>query len=97
MTRPALMTRHPFDEAMALVPLAASTEERGPEAPGHFQGAPHPAYANMVGPFGGITAAQALAAVLAHPEHFAGRRVGVVLSGGNVDLDALPALLARAA
>jgi len=35
--------------------------------------------------------------VLAHPEHFAGRRVGVVLSGGNVDLDALPALLARAA
>ena len=58
MTRPALMTRHPFDEAMALVPLAASTEERGPEAPGHFQGAPHPAYANMVGPFGGITAAR---------------------------------------
>ena len=67
MTRPALMTRHPFDEAMALAPLAASTEERGPEAPGHFQGAPHPAYANMVGPFGGITAAQALAAVLRHP------------------------------
>lgn len=31
-----------------------------------------------------------LAAVLAKPEHFAGRRVGVVLSGGNVDLDALP-------
>jgi acyl-CoA thioesterase len=67
MTRPALMTRHPFDEAVALAPLAASAEERGPEAPGHFQGAPHPAYANMVGPFGGITAAQALAAVLRHP------------------------------
>ena len=43
------------------------------------------------------SSAIALAAVLAHPEHFAGRRVGVVLSGGNVDLDALPALLARAA
>ena len=42
------------------------------------------------------SSAIALAAVLAHPEHFAGRRVGVVLSGGNVDLDALPALLARA-
>ena len=23
-------------------------------------------------------------------EHFAGRRVGVILSGGNVDIDALP-------
>jgi threonine dehydratase len=31
-----------------------------------------------------------LAAVLANRERFAGRRVGVVLSGGNVDLGALP-------
>jgi threonine dehydratase len=31
-----------------------------------------------------------LAAILRHPERFAGRRVGVILSGGNVDLDALP-------
>lgn len=31
-----------------------------------------------------------LAAVLADRERFAGQRVGVVLSGGNVDLDALP-------
>ncbi len=37
----------------------------------------------------------ALAAVLAHRERFAGLRVGVVLSGGNVDLDALPDLFAR--
>ncbi|MBW3550453.1 MAG: pyridoxal-phosphate dependent enzyme [Proteobacteria bacterium] len=36
-----------------------------------------------------------LAAVLAHPQHFAGRRVGIILSGGNVDLDALPALFGR--
>lgn len=36
------------------------------------------------------SAAIALAAVLANPDVFAGRRVGVVLSGGNVDLDALP-------
>ena len=42
------------------------------------------------------SSAIALAAVLAHRERFAGRRVGIVLSGGNVDLDALPALLARA-
>ena len=31
-----------------------------------------------------------LAAVMKRREHFAGRRVGVILSGGNVDLDALP-------
>lgn len=37
-----------------------------------------------------------LAVVLAYPEVFAGRRVGIVLTGGNVDLDALPALFARA-
>ena len=42
------------------------------------------------------SSAIALAAVLAHREHFTGRKVGIVLSGGNVDLDALPALLATA-
>ncbi len=31
-----------------------------------------------------------LAAVMANRERFAGQRVGIVLSGGNVDLDALP-------
>jgi threonine dehydratase len=31
-----------------------------------------------------------LAAVLEHPENFAGRRVGLIISGGNVDLDNLP-------
>ena len=36
------------------------------------------------------SAAVALAAVLAHPEPFRGRRVGLVLTGGNVDLDHLP-------
>ena len=30
------------------------------------------------------------AALLAHPGEFAGRRVGIVVSGGNVDLDRLP-------
>ena len=34
--------------------------------------------------------AVALATILRHPERFRGRRVGVILSGGNVDLDALP-------
>ncbi|HEY6893194.1 MAG TPA: pyridoxal-phosphate dependent enzyme [Rhodanobacteraceae bacterium] len=36
------------------------------------------------------SSAIALAAIVNHREHFAGRRVGVILSGGNVDLDALP-------
>ena len=36
------------------------------------------------------SSAIALAAVLGHPEIFRGRRVGIVLSGGNVDLDNLP-------
>ena len=31
-----------------------------------------------------------LAAVLEHPDTFAGRRVGLIISGGNVDLDHLP-------
>lgn len=36
------------------------------------------------------SSAIALAAILQHRDRFAGQRVGVVLSGGNVDLDALP-------
>lgn len=40
------------------------------------------------------SSAVALAVVLRHPEHFRGRQVGLVLTGGNVDLDALPELMA---
>lgn len=36
------------------------------------------------------SSATVLAAVLRHREHFAGKRVGLVLSGGNVDLNTLP-------
>jgi threonine dehydratase len=36
------------------------------------------------------SAAVPLAAILEHAAAFAGRRVGVILTGGNVDLDALP-------
>ena len=36
------------------------------------------------------SAAVPLEAMLQHPTRFAGRRVGVILSGGNVDLDRLP-------
>jgi len=36
------------------------------------------------------SSATVLAAVLRHREHFAGKRVGLILSGGNIDLDRLP-------
>lgn len=48
---------HPFDQALRLEPLSE----------GRWQGHTSPAYANMVGPFGGVTAAVLLAAVLRHP------------------------------
>jgi acyl-CoA thioesterase len=49
--------QHPFDAAIHL-------EE---QSEGRWRGHTHEAYGNMVGPFGGATAATALAAVLAHP------------------------------
>jgi acyl-CoA thioesterase len=52
------METHPFDQAIALQALSD----------GVWQAHTHPTYANMVGPFGGITAAQALQAVLLHPQ-----------------------------
>jgi steroid delta-isomerase-like uncharacterized protein len=41
------------------------------------------------------SSATTLAAVHREPPLFEGRRVGIILSGGNVDLDALPALFAN--
>jgi threonine dehydratase len=40
-------------------------------------------------------AAAALAAVLANPERFHGRRVGIVLSGGNIDMRLLSTVILR--
>jgi len=48
---------HTLDEATRLVPLGE----------GWWTGAAHPAYANMAGPFGGVTAAALLNAVLLDP------------------------------
>jgi threonine dehydratase len=42
------------------------------------------------------SSATVMAAVLKYRERFAGQRVGLILSGGNVDLDALAELFARA-
>lgn len=53
-----MTTGSPFDQAIALQP----------QADGTFLGHTSAAYANMVGPFGGVTAAQALSAVLQHPQ-----------------------------
>lgn len=47
---------HPFDEAIGLHAIA----------PDEFSGATHSAYGNMVGPFGGTTAAQLLQCALQH-------------------------------
>ena len=58
MSAVASTTLHPFDQAIAL--------ELQPD--GHWLGHTSPAYANMVGPYGGITAAQMLNAVLLHPQ-----------------------------
>jgi acyl-CoA thioesterase len=49
---------HVFDEALELSPLAV----------GSWQGHTHTAWWNMVGPFGGITAATALRALELHPQ-----------------------------
>jgi acyl-CoA thioesterase len=48
---------HVFDSAIALQP----------QGEGGWQGQTSSAYANMIGPYGGITAAQVLNAVLQHP------------------------------
>jgi len=39
--------------------------------------------------------AAGLAAVLAHPEHFAGRNVGLILCGGNIDTRLIASVLTR--
>lgn len=38
--------------------------------------------------------ASAIAAVLAHPDRFAGRRVGIIISGGNINADSFATLIA---
>lgn len=49
---------HPFDEAVRLQL----------QADGSFLGHTHPSWANMVGPFGGITAATVVQAIVDHPQ-----------------------------
>ena len=51
---------HALDEALQLTAL--------PDAPGQYGGQTHAGYWNRVGPFGGVTAATLLRAVLDHPD-----------------------------
>lgn len=51
-------TQHPFDRLIDLEPLEG----------GRWRGRTSEAYANMVGPFGGATAAVALSAIWRHPQ-----------------------------
>jgi acyl-CoA thioesterase len=51
-------TLHSFDAAIAL----------SPRSDGVFEGATHAGYANMIGPFGGITASTLLHAAWLHPQ-----------------------------
>jgi hypothetical protein len=55
-----MTTSHPLDQALRL-------EAAGSDSPGTWLGHTSPAYWNMVGPFGGTTAATALRAILLHP------------------------------
>ena len=52
------MSSHPFDQALTLSPLGF----------GRYAGHTAPAYWNMIGPYGGITAALVLQAVMQHPD-----------------------------
>jgi threonine dehydratase len=50
----------------------------------------------LVEPTGALGLAGLLTRAAAEPAAYRGTRIGVIISGGNVDLDALPALLALA-
>lgn len=77
---------HPFDQAITLSPAGADT----------FNGATSPDYANMVGPFGGVTAAVMLQAALQHPARL-GDPVALTVNFAGPVADGPFTILARAA
>jgi acyl-CoA thioesterase len=81
-----MMLMHPLDEA---IDLRAT-------APHEVTGATHPAYANMIGPFGGTTAAQLLQAVMLHPERL-GEPVALTVNYAAPVADGEIRFVARAA
>jgi acyl-CoA thioesterase len=75
-----------FDQAIALHSLGT----------GHYSGSTHTAWLNMVGPFGGITAAVMLQAVMQHPDRL-GNPVSLTINfcagvaEGAFEITAMPA------
>ena len=78
------MTLHPFDQAVGL--------QQQPD--GLFLGATQPAYANMVGPFGGITAAVLLQSVMQHPQRL-GEPIALTVNFAGAVADGLFTINAR--
>lgn len=76
---------HPFDHAIALRPLSSD---------GHYAGATSPAYANMVGPFGGVTGATLLQGALLHPARL-GEPIALTINFASALADGAFELLAR--
>jgi len=76
---------HPFDAAIALSATRAD----------HFRGATKPAYANMVGPFGGTTGATLLNAALQHPARI-GHPIALTVNFASALTDAEFEIEARA-
>ena len=81
-----LTAAHPFDEAIALTALDAD----------RFGGHTSQAYWNMVGPFGGITAATVLQAVMQHPSRL-GEPVALTVNYASALVDGPFTVTARAA
>lgn len=84
------MSDHPFDQAIALQPSGGD----------RMVGQTHPAYANMVGPYGGITAAVMLNAVLQHPQRLGDPlaltvNFAAAVAPGGFDITARPACTNR--
>ena len=84
---------HPFDQAVQLQAMPGGE-------PGCWQGSTSAEYWNMVGPFGGTTAAVALQAVLRHPD-LLGEPVALTvnyaapMNKGNFSVTATPARTSR--
>jgi acyl-CoA thioesterase len=80
------MNLHLFDQALQLQPLAGN----------RFAGRTHPDWANMVGPYGGITAAQLLQAACLHPQRLGEPlaltvNYAAAIADGDFEIEALPA------
>jgi hypothetical protein len=71
--RVSALPAHPFDQAIALTPVGTDT----------FSGHTSPAYWNMIGPFGGISAAVMLNAVMQHPSRL-GEPVSLTINYASV-------------